>query len=889
MRKNKKSKNNKSQRIKTPVVGKVNRRVAIAGPEGAMDQLRAAQGFFNHQRYDDAIGLALELVGKIDEQDRSRYLDLHRILAFSTLQTGQYDQARRFAMAGEKQGDSCLDFLFVLAVNATKLHNFEAAIEYSRQYLALWDKKHDGKLARTNWDQTIIWKHQVLNALAVALCRTGQLKEAGKYFKQALELCPEYEVTYTNLAMMYLADGRKDKSLAILEEGLKRAKSKKEIKRFQEGIRNQITISACMIVKNEEDWLERCLSSITGLADEIILVDTGSEDRTIEIAKKFGCKIYNYPWRNDFSAARNESLRHATGDWVFIIDADEELAQDQIPRLRYYAGKEDLNILSLTVYNKSLETGIVSSFLPSIRMFRRNLNIRYEGIVHNQLRLPEGIPAARCDAKLFHYGYDLKKERQIVKLERTRKLLDDQLSEKPNDIFANFNMAQLIRSYPDSASEENSRKIIYHAERVLEYADPDSVFHFGQRVMALLQIAGALFNLKEFEKAEKYCYDALELKPDYIDPPMILGMIYFALGDKTQAERFLNLYLRMIDEYDENDERHNIIFFFLDKQHQAWYRLARLAQLDNDSEKAIEYFEKTIQKDANFEDALPRLGRLYLETGQIQKAQQIFRQDLERNPQSVPALFGLGEIYSRLKDVDRAMEYVGKASQFAPQNGRIGIFLARLLIAKGQTEAAQTEIDRLTALDPESLRLNFEAGGIFFESGDYEKAAAYYRAVLELEPENVNALNNLGNCKFRMEDYTEAAEIYEKVVEQKQDLWLAYRNLGMTRLKLNRRTEALTTLVQYAENNLDDFEILKIIGDLFSFVCQWRDAITCYERYLQHNPGDIAILYNLAEAYYNVGIPEAAVLGYKQVLKFDNNHKAAHKRLNELKETANIS
>ena len=83
------------------------------------------------------------------------------------------------------------------------------------------------------------------------------------------------------------------------------------------------TISACIIVKDAEEHLERCLHSLQGVVDEVIIVDTGSSDKTLEIAERFQARIHHFTWVHDFSAARNESLQHATKDWVLIIDDDE--------------------------------------------------------------------------------------------------------------------------------------------------------------------------------------------------------------------------------------------------------------------------------------------------------------------------------------------------------------------------------------------------------------------------------------------------------------------------------------------------------------------------------------------------------------------------------------
>src|SRR3989338_7436069 len=94
------------------------------------------------------------------------------------------------------------------------------------------------------------------------------------------------------------------------------------------------TISLCMITKNEEQFLEQCLNSVKELVDEIILVDTGSTDKTKEIAGKFTDKIFDFQWCGDFSAARNESLKHAAKDWILVLDADEQLDPDGVKEIK---------------------------------------------------------------------------------------------------------------------------------------------------------------------------------------------------------------------------------------------------------------------------------------------------------------------------------------------------------------------------------------------------------------------------------------------------------------------------------------------------------------------------------------------------------------------------
>jgi glycosyltransferase involved in cell wall biosynthesis len=96
----------------------------------------------------------------------------------------------------------------------------------------------------------------------------------------------------------------------------------------------QNRLSVCLIVKNEEKFLGQCLKSVRDLASQIVVVDTGSTDRTVEIAKEYGAEVYSFAWCDDFSAARNAALEHATGDWVLVLDADEELSAEGREKLK---------------------------------------------------------------------------------------------------------------------------------------------------------------------------------------------------------------------------------------------------------------------------------------------------------------------------------------------------------------------------------------------------------------------------------------------------------------------------------------------------------------------------------------------------------------------------
>lgn len=196
----------------------------------------------------------------------------------------------------------------------------------------------------------------------------------------------------------------------------------------------QKLISACIMAKNEEQNIERCLSSIKDFCDEIIFVDTGSTDNTIEIAKKYTDKIYFFPWNGNFSDARNETLKYATSEWVFIVDADEEASDNLKNNIRNYLKSLDKDIIAVYIPTVNyLDFDKKHSEVASTARFFRNGKVKYENIVHNQ-PVYKG-KTVKADFELLHYGYIWTRLRRKQKTERTLTLIEKYLKENPDDVY----------------------------------------------------------------------------------------------------------------------------------------------------------------------------------------------------------------------------------------------------------------------------------------------------------------------------------------------------------------------------------------------------------------------------------------------------------------------
>ncbi|MBL9137237.1 MAG: glycosyltransferase, partial [Verrucomicrobiales bacterium] len=210
-------------------------------------------------------------------------------------------------------------------------------------------------------------------------------------------------------------------------------------------------LSVCLIVRNEEQFLERCLASVKPIAHQIVVLDTGSTDRTVEIARQWGAEVHAFTWCDDFAAARNACLEHATGDWILQLDADEELPPAEHPKLLAALQKQKVIGHRLPILNTGLETEGVA-YVP--RLFRNAPGLFYICRVHEQVfssvlvRADEwGMETSHGGPQLLHHGYTKELVRDRNKVQRNLRLLKLALEEFPDDANLLMNLGlELVRS-----------------------------------------------------------------------------------------------------------------------------------------------------------------------------------------------------------------------------------------------------------------------------------------------------------------------------------------------------------------------------------------------------------------------------------------------------------
>jgi GT2 family glycosyltransferase/tetratricopeptide (TPR) repeat protein len=196
-------------------------------------------------------------------------------------------------------------------------------------------------------------------------------------------------------------------------------------------------VSVCLIVKNEERFLLQCLRSVRALASQIVVVDTGSTDRTIDLAREFGAEVHSFAWCDDFSAARNAALEHATGDWVLIIDADEELMPEQAEAISREIRAAAVMGYRLPIIQRGHEQE-GCSYVP--RLFRNAPGLFFVGRIHEQVfssiqvRCQQwGLKHQLGKAALLHHGYTGEVMAARNKIERNLRLLERAIEEMPRE------------------------------------------------------------------------------------------------------------------------------------------------------------------------------------------------------------------------------------------------------------------------------------------------------------------------------------------------------------------------------------------------------------------------------------------------------------------------
>lgn len=361
-----------------------------------------------------------------------------------------------------------------------------------------------------------------------------------------------------------------------------------------------IKLSICMMVKNEEKNIDRCLKSLQPLRDavssELIIVDTGSTDNTVEIAEKYTDKLYFHPWNNNFSQMRNISISYAKGEWIFIIDGDEVLnTYNDIIKYIKSDIKRVIGAAAITVKNLSTnDENYNYAFLQSPRLFRNDGFFHYEGTVHN-----DPIFKGQCLALndiLVHYGYiSTDKELMERKFNRTKELLEKEIQKNPDNIYYQYQLSVTYMMHKDYKKALNESIKSYNMFKNLK--DTEKKLH---SYVLPNYIKISLINELYYE-TERVSKEALKIQPDNLDIYFYLAEALNRLNKYDEAINAFRKYIELCENYENISIRFNptVNISTLSSQNEARYNIAYALYKKEEIDGAIRYI-KTIERDSEF-------------------------------------------------------------------------------------------------------------------------------------------------------------------------------------------------------------------------------------------------------------------------------------------------
>ena len=374
----------------------------------------------------------------------------------------------------------------------------------------------------------------LLDYAAIAMYELWSLDAARVLFKAAARLDPSLPHLRRNLAE---CDRRRreqptPRPLHPALPGLaRRAKLAASKARAVDGLR----LSLCMIVRDEEQMLARCLTAVAPAVDEMIVVDTGSSDSTIEIARSFGARVIEHPWTGSFAEARNVSFEAATGDWLLYLDADEILVAEDAQRLRALTGHtwREAFYVVLTSYMGELGDGAEATN-TALRVFRNRPHYRFEGRLHEQIihNLPTYAPGRieETTVGVDHYGYLGAVRDAKQKSKRNIELLQEEAADSAPTGFLLFNLGSEHAAVGDlvSACEEYERAwAMILAEGSAEGC------RFAPAL--LVRLGNALLACRRVQEAMSWATDGLARYPTFTDLVLLQATTSVALGDGEAA------------------------------------------------------------------------------------------------------------------------------------------------------------------------------------------------------------------------------------------------------------------------------------------------------------------------------------------------------------------
>jgi len=546
-----------------------------------------------------------------------------------------------------------------------------------------------------------------------------------------------------------------------------------------------VKISACLITKDEEKNLRKCLDSLKGIADEIIVVDTGSTDKTIEIAQEYGAIMGSFTWINDFSAARNHALSLATGEWALWIDADEQLDPSCLAAFHHGIVRSHIGGYSIEIVNYLDDHGTTTEFVHSpTRLFRRIEGIHFTEPIHEQITpsmMALGLPWTPLpNCRIHHDGYRQAALDEKDKVQRTLNILEGVIERNPNDPFHLFNLAN---TYFVATRYEETVKV---AQKCIQNM-PTAGAEYGHAAFQVL-ITG-LDALGRQDEALKAC--------DLCDTTAYGGII----NEYLRASVLLNL-ARYPEALAACEKCLTLSWpegCIGDKGIADFRRYGLHAQLLGclgNWEESLIGFEDTLSRQPGFLPAIMGRGIAFENLGRFDEAERDYLIAITEPRQVTMCARGLGVINEQRGDLTAASSYFERAWNSQPNNTALWSEWADIVLKTGNPALVERTYNQFLEFNEASAAFytNWARACERFEA--YDVALDKYQQAMSLDPADANASFNCGDLLYKLGAYPQAAQIYEIALRSRMDFADGWFVLGNCMAQMSHDQAAVKCYTQ---------------------------------------------------------------------------------------------
>jgi len=521
----------------------------------------------------------------------------------------------------------------------------------------------------------------------------------------------------------------------------------------------QVSLSVCLIIKNEEKNLLRCLFSIKNIASQIIVVDTGSTDSSLLIARELTDQVYYYKWNDDFSSARNFCLDKADGDWILVLDGDEELESKCLCLIKEIIQTQDIEAYMVTIknyYKNNHELMTIMNLQP--RLFRNNKRYRYKGIVREQIL--ESIQGCNSedrikivqDISIIHYGYIQDETENRHRLKRNIDLINQAFDKDEEAAVKHFYLGQeYYRHYRFAEALEHFLFVYEQDEPQADYF-PD----------LLRSISISLYMLNRVAESLSFIDKSLNMLPDMGDLYYVQAVIY---KHNSEYKKAYQSYKECLTVLEQPLHYSSIYCQHKDK---IYFYIGGLAEYFMDKDNALIFFLEALKHNPYMLDSLrriiaiinPRLNPEYT----IESLNRVFDLSDRALQAEIAVMFYEEGAYQLALNIINQIEKSGPISDYS----RLikGLCLLRNKQYSNAEEELQIINNELYIVARQYLLI------YYWLKQDYRKAIEYFKDIKNVESKaNITYVLNLlingyaDKTNKLHEHYGLAREIVELVVE----------------------------------------------------------------------------------------------------------------------------